>query len=540
MTPDDVVLLDESGQPVGRADRTEVHTHDTPLHLAFSTYLFNDAGQVLITRRALSKKTWAGVWTNSCCGHPKPGESFDDAAARRAREELGLTIGPLTPLLPDFRYRAVDASGIVENEICPVYAAGVGDQDPVPNPDEVAEWAWVEWADLHRAIDATPAVYSPWAVLQVPAIDALLEPTASELARSTAVSKTGEVGAVEAVDRLIADELNTLAAEWDELIGDLGVDILPDDLPHWLARLSSGGKRLRVRMAYWGFIAAGGEHGSAAYHHLLRAAAALEILHLFTLIHDDVMDESDSRRGHPSAHVEAAAWHDDAPTVGGASRRFGENIAILLGDLAHTVADRLVDGLPARLRETWYKLSVELIAGQRADLTGAEAGRWDRPHAEGVARLKSGRYTVLRPLQFGAIAAGASPEQERALLECGERLGHAFALRDDFLGVWGDPAVTGKPTGDDLVEAKATVLLSIARERLDGETLDALGTGHFGRDDAPALAAQLREAGVDQELERLIADNVAEALASLADADFTAEGVEGLSSAARAVAWRQS
>nr|WP_145952693.1 isopentenyl-diphosphate Delta-isomerase [Tessaracoccus aquimaris] len=153
---DEVVLLDGAGRPVGSADRLTIHTGATPLHLAFSTYLFNAAGQVLVTRRALSKRTWPGVWTNSCCGHPKPGEDIEDAARRRIREEIGLHVGPLIPLLPTFRYRAVDPSGVVENEVCPVFAAFVGDEDPVVDPAEVAEWAWVDWADLHRAIESTP------------------------------------------------------------------------------------------------------------------------------------------------------------------------------------------------------------------------------------------------------------------------------------------------------------------------------------------------------------------------------------------------
>src|SRR5487761_2238765 len=138
LSPDDVILVDDDGTAIGTARRAEVHTTATPLHLAFSTYLFNARGEVLLTRRALGKKTWPGVWTNSCCGHPRPGESLEDAARRRIREELGLTVGPLVPLLPEFRYRAVDVSGIVENEICPVFAGYVTEADPRPDPLEVA------------------------------------------------------------------------------------------------------------------------------------------------------------------------------------------------------------------------------------------------------------------------------------------------------------------------------------------------------------------------------------------------------------------
>ena len=156
-----VVLLDEQGTAIGTADKASVHDEQTPLHLAFSCHVSDRSGRVLVTRRALGKKTWPGVWTNSFCGHPGPGEDLVEAIRRRARQELGLRLGEITVALPDFRYRAVDASGIVENEICPVYTA-VADADPVPAADEVAEWAWVDPAELRAAVAATPFAFSPW------------------------------------------------------------------------------------------------------------------------------------------------------------------------------------------------------------------------------------------------------------------------------------------------------------------------------------------------------------------------------------------
>nr|WP_309224384.1 polyprenyl synthetase family protein [Propioniciclava sp. MC1683] len=319
--------------------------------------------------------------------------------------------------------------------------------------------------------------------------------------------------------------------------------MLPEDLPGWLRGLLVGrGKRVRTTMAYWGFIAAGGLHGEAGYQHMVRAAAAVELLHLFALVHDDVMDESDQRRGRPSAHVEATRWHEQAGAHGDGVV-FGRNLAILLGDLAHTLADGLVDGLPPAMRAAWHELSVELIAGQRADLTGAAAGRPDRRHAEHVARTKSGRYTVTRPLQLGAAAARAPQHVVDALMACGDHLGMAFALRDDHLGVWGDPSRTGKPDSDDLYEGKATVLLSLAREHLTGDAADLLarvGTPDFRRDDVPALAEALRASGVDAMLEQLIADEVSQGLACLERAPLAKPGVTGLSEAARTVAWRMA
>lgn len=164
--PELVVLVDEDGVPTGSVEKFAVHTTDTPLHLAFSCHVYNEAGQVLATRRALGKLTWPGVWTNSFCGHPAPGESMDDALARRASIELGITISRITPLLPDFRYRAVDASGIVENEICPVFRAVTTDA-VAANPDEVAEWVWVDPVSLTAAVSAAPYAFSPWIALQL-------------------------------------------------------------------------------------------------------------------------------------------------------------------------------------------------------------------------------------------------------------------------------------------------------------------------------------------------------------------------------------
>lgn len=165
-TQEQVVLVSEDGTPKGTADKGTVHTEATPLHLAFSCYVYNQAGDLLLTRRSLNKRTWPGVWTNSFCGHPAPNETFENAITRRAEFELGISVSAVTPLLPDFRYRAIDASGIVENEICPVFTAVTTDEIR-PNPLEVAELAWIALADLRIAAALTPFVFSPWLVLQL-------------------------------------------------------------------------------------------------------------------------------------------------------------------------------------------------------------------------------------------------------------------------------------------------------------------------------------------------------------------------------------
>lgn len=160
-----VVLLAEDGQEIGTAPKASVHGTETALHLAFSCHVYNSRGETLVTRRALDKQTWPGVWSNSFCGHPRPAEPVSDAVHRRAAEELGLELHDVRLALPLFRYRAVDASGIVEYEICPVYTALV-DAEPRLNPREVADAQWVDPADLAVSLRATPWAFSPWLVLQ--------------------------------------------------------------------------------------------------------------------------------------------------------------------------------------------------------------------------------------------------------------------------------------------------------------------------------------------------------------------------------------
>jgi isopentenyl-diphosphate Delta-isomerase len=167
--PELVVLVDEQGRNIGTAPKSEVHHNSTPLHLAFSCYLFDPAGNVLMTRRALDKRAFPGVWTNSFCGHPGPGEDLDSAVQRRALTELGVPVTGLRCVLPDFRYHAVDAAGVAENELCPVYRAVVAGP-VVADPAEVMDWVWVSWAQLRDAA-RSPWLISPWMAEQVPLLE---------------------------------------------------------------------------------------------------------------------------------------------------------------------------------------------------------------------------------------------------------------------------------------------------------------------------------------------------------------------------------
>ena len=186
-----VVLLDEAGRAVGTADKALVHHADTPLHLAFSVHLFDEDGRVLVTRRALTKQTFPGVWTNSCCGHPAPGEDLADAVRRRVRQELGTDVTDVRLVLPAFRYRA-EQGGIVENEMCPVFVGLTGKRVD-PDPSEVDSVNWEPWADFRAGVlDGTRPV-SVWCreqVLQLPE-DPLRAPEALAMDLPPAVRPQG-------------------------------------------------------------------------------------------------------------------------------------------------------------------------------------------------------------------------------------------------------------------------------------------------------------------------------------------------------------
>ena len=356
------------------------------------------------------------------------------------------------------------------------------------------------------------------------------------------------------VDTQLSYVIKALAQTWAVDFGPRGseggvadhpVDILADrDLPQLLLALAAtGGKRIRPRMCFWGWVATGGrpDESSTVRAQIIQAGAALELLHIFALIHDDVMDESASRRGQPSVHTLAAQLHLHSGARG-SGQRFGESIAVLVGDLAHAEADALIAELPAPMRRIWRMMVIELVHGQSRDLIGTAAGRRDLDHARQVARTKSGSYTVQRPLELGATASGAGPGELAALGTYGEELGEAFALRDDLLGVWGDPRRTGKPAGDDLISGKPTVILALAEQQLRGAPRAALhrvGTPELSPADVTVLQEALVVSGVADAVEGRITDHVLAAREALEHPGLDADGVNGLTELAHRIAWRE-
>ncbi|KAB1914969.1 polyprenyl synthetase family protein [Micromonospora sp. AMSO31t] len=305
----------------------------------------------------------------------------------------------------------------------------------------------------------------------------------------------------------------------------------------------AAGKRVRPTFAYWGWRGVAG--GDAPLPAVLPALAALELLHTFALVHDDVMDASDTRRGRPTAHRAAARRHRAAGHTGD-PERYGEAVAVLIGDLCLVWADRLMAHAavpPARLldvRRCYDQMRVETVAGQFLDVLGEhDAANWSVDRALRVARYKTAGYTVQRPLLFGAALAGAEADTPliAAYTRYGLAVGEAFQLRDDLLGVYGDPAATGKPAGDDLRTGKPTVLLMLARQLgtpAQRRALERAGTV-TGAGEVARLADLVRDTGAVARVERMIADRVTEAQVALDDApiDGTARtALTGLATAA--------
>jgi geranylgeranyl diphosphate synthase type I len=296
---------------------------------------------------------------------------------------------------------------------------------------------------------------------------------------------------------------------WSVVDGRLAepIDLLSD-------YVLSGGKRLRPSFCRYGYLGAGGDPDARDW---LDVAAGLELLHAFALLHDDVMDGSTLRRGRPALHRRLAEDHRRGGWRG-EPRRFGEGVAVLLGDLAFTCADRLVRGAGTDVGAVWDELRIELMMGQYLDVTGASRGSLPTDQALLVARYKSGAYSVERPLHLGAAHAGATHALIDGYTAFGRPLGEAFQLRDDLLGVFGDEAHTGKPAGEDLREGKPTALLALARERAGprGSALLArVGAVDLEHDEIDRLRRLLVDCGASEAVERMIEERHARALDAL-------------------------
>lgn len=347
----------------------------------------------------------------------------------------------------------------------------------------------------------------------------------------------------------------TLAGYLDERAGD--VERVHESLTAAFGALRefvlTGGKRVRPAFAWWGWRGAGGDPDRPGTDAVLRAISALELVQANALMHDDVMDGSDTRRGRPTVHVAFAARHRAGGWLG-SPERFGESAAILLGDLALAWADDMFHGagLDAaahrRARPVWAGMRTEMMGGQYLDVWTQATGDRSPEAALQVDRFKTAAYTVERPLQLGAALAGAPDELVRAYRRFGADIGVAFQLRDDQLGVFGDPDVTGKPAGDDIREGKRTLLMALAmasaaRREHDSalhELGQALGNPELTTAEVERVRTILDELGARAEVERRIDHLRESALAALAAAPVAEPAASRLPELADAATRRQT
>ncbi|MDP9418918.1 MAG: polyprenyl synthetase family protein [Actinomycetota bacterium] len=334
------------------------------------------------------------------------------------------------------------------------------------------------------------------------------------------------------VEARVAALLDEETLRWAAIDPDLA------DLVESLADLvDAGGKRLRPAFCHWAYVGAGGDGGDPV---VVDVGAAFELLHAFALVHDDIMDGSDQRRGRPTAHITYAVRHQREGWRG-ESRRFGEGVAILVGDLAFVYADMLMAAAPAAARAVYDELRVELNIGQYLDVLGTARGRANLDTARRITSYKSGKYTVERPLHVGAALAGRLEELAGPLSEYGLPLGEAFQLRDDLLGAFGDVTSTGKPVGDDLREGKPTPLMAIAVQRATGAAAARLrraGDPQLSDAEVAGLQEVLVDTGAREEIERAIERLTNEAVDAVKASPLAEEAQVALAELAVYVAWR--
>ena len=334
------------------------------------------------------------------------------------------------------------------------------------------------------------------------------------------------------VERRIDDLLAAELSRWR------AVDVrLAEPIEALRSFVATGGKRLRPAFCYCAFVGADGDETDPR---VVDAAAALELVHTFALAHDDVMDGSETRRGNDSVHARFARRHIRAGWRG-EPRRFGEGMAILVGDFAFTYADVLMRGMPDAAYVVFDELRVELCVGQSLDLAGTAAASTEEDLANRIAVYKSGKYTVERPLHLGAALADGLAPLAPYLSAIGLPLGHAFQLRDDVLGAFGDTELTGKPVGDDLREGKPTPLVALAFARAgtaDRDLLAGLGDPSLTADDIGALQAVFVRTGALEQIEADIGRLVGVAREALANAPISDTARAWLDELAAYVAWR--
>lgn len=359
----------------------------------------------------------------------------------------------------------------------------------------------------------------------------------------------------------VSAEITAFLTEQSAVLDSMGPELVPVHL--MASQMLCGGKRMRPAFCVWGYVAAAGMPNDFELKPLLAAAGSLDVLHVSALVHDDLMDSSDLRRGRPAAHRQFEALHANAGWLGD-SAAFGKAGAILLGDLLVMWSAQMLHGAGVEQSALERTLPIveamrtEVTCGQYLDMVAQAHPLRQRAPAIGslrptielalddasrVVEYKAARYTVQRPCQIGAALGSGNDELYFALGAYGSPLGRAFQFRDDLLGVFGDPQITGKPAGDDLREGKRTVLVAHAYAHASdaGQKLLLQRLGDSGLDEAGVSELQqvITESGAREAVESMINDNYERALKALHDTEMTDEGCAGLTTLADAAVRRE-
>lgn len=471
-----VVLVDEKNRQIGVAEKLSTHHDNTPLHRAFSCYIFNDKNQLLVTKRADIKKVWPGVWTNSVCGHPMPDESMKDAIKRRMSYELGMTADDLKLIVADYTYKTPPFNGIIENEFCPVYIARAS-SNPNPNADEVGDYKWMDWEDYKKQLaDDKEDVYSWWCKDQLKHIENYIDNMTGKYDFDIAstrkeVDRRLKVFLSEKIDLAskISEHYETLWRFVDESI-------------------TAGGKRIRpyiVLLAYSAYVDSKDKNFEVAYS----TGLAMELLHNAMLVHDDIIDKDLVRHGVDNVAGRYIKLY--AKDINDEKRihHYADSAAIIAGDLLISSSRSLISSNPDIDNEVLVKISelmdeaIFRVCG--GELLDTEASfRDSRASAMTIASEKTSSYSFEIPLAVGATLAGASESEIESLSrEFGRSLGIAFQIQDDILGVFGDEAILGKSTSGDIREGKRTYMVEKFYEMASDEQKSNFELA-FGNDNA--------------------------------------------------------
>ena len=492
MSLEQIVLVDDQNRQIGVAEKLSSHHANTPLHRAFSCYVFNDKNQLLVSRRAESKKVWPGVWTNSVCGHPMPDESTQDAIKRRLEFELGMTASDIELIVADYVYKTPPFNGIIENEFCPVYIAKAT-CDPKPNPDEVGDYKWVEWEDYKKELSNDKSdVYSWWSKDQLKYIEGRIDnmmgnykidvmSSRKEINRRLKVFLANKIES----SAKISEHYETLWRYIDESI-------------------SSGGKRIRpyiVMLAYSAHI----KDKSPNYEVVYSVGLAMELLHNAMLIHDDVIDKDLIRHGVDNVTGRYIKLYSKDIKDEEKVHHYANSAAIIAGDLLISSARTLVSSCLGMDQSVSIKISelmdeaIFRVCG--GELLDTEASfRNSRASAKTIASEKTSSYSFEIPLAVGATLAGASESEIELIARAyGRTLGIAFQIQDDILGVFGNEAVLGKSTSGDIREGKHTYMVeqfyNMASENQVKDFEIAFGHGDASMEDVGLAKKTLKDSG---------------------------------------------